>query len=524
MNIASLLVRSGSCYANLAAVAKGSDTLLDYASLAARAAVMANNLINKHGLRQGDKVAIIAANCPEYVELYFAIWHAGLVVVPVNAKLHQSEFEYVLQNSEAKLCFCSDKLAPTLRAIHGNVEGLQQIITIASDAYLSLYQGEGMAMVDTASDQPAWLFYTSGTTGRPKGAMQSHRNLLTMTQCYFSDVDDIFPGDGVLHAAPMSHGGGYYILPHIAKGGVNVVPQSSGFNEPEMLALIATHQGVSFFAAPTMVKRLVEYGEGQAQRGEPADFSKLKTIIYGGGPMYQADLHKAQQLLGDKLVQIYGQGECPMTITSLNRYAHGDTCHPDYHARLASVGTAMTGIEIKIVDSNGQAVPCNESGEIWVRGDAVMLGYYNNPTATAETIVDGWLRTGDMAKQGKDGFITLVDRSKDVIISGGTNIYPREIEEVLNRHPHIVESSVIGCKDPQWGEVVVAVVVKQPGHALDAASLDTYCLENMARFKRPKHYYFVDQLPKNNTGKILKTQLRQQFGDALVTAQREPLC
>lgn len=511
MNIASLLVKSGGCYGNRPAVMQGNKSLLDYSTLATHSAMIANSLLTKYQLDPGDRVAIIAENCPEYIELYFAIWHAGLVVVPINAKLHSREFAYVLQNSGSKVCFVSKKRYAQLVAISDDCPALKPLIVIGSDDYQQLCQGEPMDMAERHDDDAAWLFYTSGTTGKPKGAVQSHRNLLVMTQSYFTDVDNIDAGDCILHAAPMSHGGGYYILPHIAHGGINVIPNSGGFNEQEMLELIATHQGVSFFAAPTMVKRLVEHVQSQRLTSGIPDFSNLKTIIYGGGPMYQADLHNAHQLLGNKLVQIYGQGECPMSITSLTRYMHADTNHHRYASRLASVGVAMTGIEVKIADPSGNRVDNGQPGEIMVRGDAVMLGYFEDPGATSQTIIDGWLKTGDMAKQDNDGFITLVDRSKDVIISGGTNIYPREIEEVLNQHPSVIETSVIGRKDADWGEVVIAVVVIDPTQMVSSEQLDQYSLDNMARFKRPKDYIFVDKLPKNNTGKILKTELRKRY-------------
>lgn len=507
MNIASLLERSGNAFDSSPAVFSGTQQLLNYRQLARRSAIMATHLRLHFGLSAGDRVAIISANCPEYVELYFAIWHAGLVAVPVNAKLHIDDFEYVIAHSGAKVCFSSPKLVDLLSPLTTKITHFKQCISIGSEQYLALYHGECFALVDRAPNDPAWLFYTSGTTGKPKGAMQSHQNLLTMTQCYFSDVDTVDAGDCIFHAAPMSHGGGYYILPHIAHGGINVVPKSGGFDEQELLDLLSAHQQVSMFAAPTMVKRWVEYGQDQ-----PEAFANLKTIIYGGGPMYQQDLANAQALLGNKLVQIYGQGECPMSITSLSKFDHSNAQHPDFNARLASIGTPMLGTEVKIIDSKGNDVEDDQPGEIIVRSAATMLGYFDNEQATQETFVNGWLRTGDMAIKSDDGYFTLVDRAKDVIISGGTNIYPREVEEVLNTHPQIAETSVIGKTDAQWGEIVIAVVVPVDPSEINAERLDAFCLEKMARFKRPKHYIFVEELPKNNTGKILKTELRKLYG------------
>jgi long-chain acyl-CoA synthetase len=282
-----------------------------------------------------------------------------------------------------------------------------------------------------------------------------------------------------------------------------VVPASGGFDPAEIFDLLQVHRGVTMFAAPTMVKRLVEHP------GD-ADCSGLKTIVYGGGPMYVADCEAALRRFGFKLAQIYGQGESPMTITCLDKAQHADRDHPRYAQRLASVGHAFSGVEVRVADAEDLPLPVGEIGEILVRGDVVMAGYWNNPAASAETLRNGWLHTGDVGSLDKDGFLTLKDRSKDVIISGGSNVYPREVEEVLLRHPGVNEVSVVGQADPEWGEVVIAFVVPR-GAAPDSAELDALCLDNIARFKRPKRYVMVDALPKNNTGKVLKTGLREQL-------------
>ncbi len=507
MNIANLLVRSGTIYDTEPAVALAEDITLTYQKLAQRSATIANKLLLKYQLKSGDRVAVISSNCPEYIELLFAIWHAGLIAVPVNSKLHINEFSHILENSGAKLCFANKKLTSSLLGLLDDIPSFRYLIAIDSDEYNYLYQGTLAKLVECLPDDPAWLFYTSGTTGKSKGALLSHKNLFAMTFAYFSDIDAISAGDSIFHAAPMSHGSGFYILPTVANGGINVIPASGAFKEQELLNLLAHYRNVSLFAAPTMVKRWLAF----AQHNKKA-FGNLKTLIYGGGPMYQQDLASAHQLLGNRLVQMYGQGECPMTICALSKFQHNNNHHPHYKRRLASVGTPMLGIEIEIVGEDGCTVKIGQTGEIVVRGDAVMLGYFNNPEATKNTIIDGWLKTGDMAIQHDDGFITLVDRSKDIIISGGSNIYPREVEEILNQHPDVIETSVFGKNDDDWGEIVIAAIVAKHDSQLCSKTLDDFCLENMTRFKRPKNYIFVEQLPKNNTGKILKTQLRQLYG------------
>jgi long-chain acyl-CoA synthetase len=302
----------------------------------------------------------------------------------------------------------------------------------------------------------------------------------------------------------MSHGSGFYILPHVAHAGLNVVPESGGFDPAEIYSLMQSYRGVSLFAAPTMVKRLVDF-PGDADSGN------LKTVVYGGGPMYAADCKAAQARFGYKLAQIYGQGEFPMSITAMSKAIHAAVDHPRYAQRLASVGQAFTGVEVMVADGDDRPLPVGEIGEILVRGDPCMAGYWDNPQASAETLRGGWLHTGDVGNLDEEGFLTLKDRSKDVIISGGSNIYPREVEEVLLRHPGVSEVSVVGERDPEWGETVVAFVVAR-GAAPDQAELDALCLNNIARFKRPKSYRYIDALPKNSTGKVLKMELRKLLG------------
>jgi long-chain acyl-CoA synthetase len=301
----------------------------------------------------------------------------------------------------------------------------------------------------------------------------------------------------------MSHGSGCYILPHAARAACQVIPEGGSFDEDQIFALFRVQRGVTMFAAPTMLKRLAEHpGAGGS------DHPGLKTIVYGGGPMYLADLDRAQAAFGHRLAQIYGQGESPMCITALDKRAHADAAHPRHRERLASVGTAQTVVEVMVADADDRPVATGEVGEVLARGDSVMRGYWQNPEASAATLRSGWLHTGDIGSLDQDGFLTLRDRSKDLIISGGSNIYPREVEEVLLRHPAVAEVAVIGRPDARWGEAVVAFVVAAPEAACDPADLDAHCLAHIARFKRPKDYRFVDALPKNNYGKVLKTALR----------------
>lgn len=504
MNLAQLLTRAASAHGQRPAIYCGSQEVLNYAQLAQRVARLAGGL-HRRGLRPGDRVALILRNCPEYIELMFACWHAGLVVVPVNAKLHVKEFCYVLEHSGARGTFISPSLCQAVMAEKDSLPALEWLEVPGSDGYQHLCEGVPLPLAEVSADEVAWLFYTSGTTGRPKGAMLSHRNLMAMTLRYFSDVDSISPDDCIIHAAPLSHGSGLFMLPHVAAAASQVIPESGGFDADEILELIGVHSGVSFFAAPTMVSRLVHHpGVGDF------DFSQLKTIIYGGGPMYLADCKDALAVFGNRLAQIYGQGESPMTITALAKHYYAETSHPRYEERLASVGVPHTGIEVRVADADGRPLPIGETGEVLVRGDTVMLGYWANPEASAEALRDGWLHTGDLGSFDEEGFLTLKDRNKDVIISGGTNIYPREIEETLLREPRLLEVACVGRPHPDWGEEVVVFCVATDERP-STEELDELCLAHIARFKRPKEYIFVDMLPKNSYGKVLKTELRRRL-------------
>lgn len=505
MNVGQLLARSGKAYAERPALYFGEQLVCDYRELAHRAGCIGASLLRRHNLQRGDRVALFMTNNPEYLEALYGSWYAGLAVVPINAKLHPKEAEYILRDSGASLLFVSADLADSLMPLLADIPDLRVVITPGTPAYEQLYRIDPLTVVDACdNDTLAWLFYTSGTTGRPKGVMISHGNLLTMISCMCADIDLPAAGDSVVYAAPISHASGMLQFPHMIAGSSHTVPASGGFDPAELIELAKVRRPISLFAAPTMVKRLVDHIEATG-----ADPSGFKTILYGGGPMYLEDIRDALRVMGNCFVQIYGQGESPMTITVLSRYHYTNVGHPRYDARLASVGVAQTLVEVRVADSNGNSLANGEIGEVLVRGPSVMLGYWNNPEATASTIRDGWLFTGDMGCMDDDGFLTLKDRSKDMIISGGSNIYPREAEEVLLLHPAVEEVSVIGRKHAEWGEEVIAFVVTRDGQPVATAELDDLCLKNIARFKRPKHYRFVKALPKSNYGKILKTELRQ---------------
>lgn len=488
MNMFAVLEQSAARFGELGAVYAGEQRLCTWRELRDRALRLAGSL--RSAYPPGVRIAIATENRPEIIELFFAVWAAECAVVPINFKLHPKEMAQILEDSGAAIVFASPKIAAGLSPVTPC-----DIEVIGEKGYQQLLTASPARIPNTDPEALAWLFYTSGTTGRSKGAMLSHRNLTAMTVAHLADIDSPDENCALIHAAPMSHGSGLYIGPYVLRGARQVLPASGAFDPEEFLDLCAAHPGSTAFLAPTMIQRLVDTG-----RPRP---DALRAIVYGGGPMYLDGIKKAMAAFGPIFAQIYGQGESPMTITGLRRADHesGDD------AVLGSVGITRSGVEVAVLDDAGQPVAEGEIGEIVCRGDVVMSGYWNNPQATRDTVRDGWLFTGDMGSFDAHGYLTLRDRSKDVVISGGSNIYPREVEEVLLEHPEVSEACVVGAPDPEWGEIVVAFIV---GTA-EPSVLDAHLLERIARFKRPKRYEFVDELPKNSYGKVLKRELRTQL-------------
>ncbi|MBJ7340743.1 long-chain fatty acid--CoA ligase [Mycolicibacterium sp.] len=489
MNVFTVLEQTAARHGDRGAVYLGEQRVHTWAELRDRALRLATSIRTTSAA--GARIAVASENRPELVELMFAIWAAECVFVPINYKLHPREMGQILDDAGAELVFTSGRITAELTPLTPVL-----VETVDSPQYRSRLAATPLApprSTDLAA--LAWLFYTSGTTGRSKGAMLSHRNLMAMTVSHLADFDSPDADSSLLHGAPMSHGSGLYIPPYVLRGARQVIPATGAFEPEEFLDLCEHHPGCSAFLAPTMVQRLVDTG-----RPVPRN---LRTIVYGGGPMYVDSLKKAMAAFGPIFVQLYGQGEAPMTITGLRRADHVGADD----AVLGSVGYARSGVDVAVLRADGTPADTGEIGEIACRGDVVMSGYWGNPDATAATLKDGWLLTGDMGCFDARGYLTLRDRSKDVVISGGSNIYPREVEEVLLEHPDVAEACVVGAPDADWGEVVVAFIV---GTATEP-DLDALLLDRIARFKRPKRYLYIDELPKNSYGKVLKRELRERL-------------
>jgi fatty-acyl-CoA synthase len=490
VNMFALLDQAAARFGTRGAVYLGEQQLHTWAQLRDRALRLAGSLA---GLGPGARIAVASENRPEIIELMFGAWAAGCVYLPINYKLHPREMQQILDDAGAAQVFASPKIAAELcSATEVPIE------VLSGDAYASRLGAAPGDAPCTDAGELAWLFYTSGTTGRSKGAMLSHRNLMAMTVAHLADFDSPDADCSLVHGAPMSHGSGLYIPPYVLRGARQVIPASAAFEPDEFLDLCDVHPGCSAFLAPTMVQRLV-------QTGRPCPVN-LRTVVYGGGPMYVESLKRAMAAFGPIFVQLYGQGEAPMTITGLRRADHLDA---DDRV-LGSVGYARSGVDVAVLRDDGSPAATGEIGEIVCRGDVVMSGYWKNREATAATLQNGWLHTGDIGSFDERGFLTLRDRSKDVVISGGSNIYPREVEEALLEHPAVMEAGVVGAKDDEWGEVVVAFIVGE----VEPAELDAHLLDRIARFKRPKRYEYISELPKNSYGKVLKRSLRERLSQS----------
>jgi long-chain acyl-CoA synthetase len=475
VNIATLLTRAARADPEQTALRHGAQAL-SYGALDREASRFGSALL-LHGLRPGDRVAVLMRNRLEYASALFGAFRAGLVVVPINAKLHPREAAWIVGNAEAA-------------ALVTDSDGVGAPLVIRPDTdWAALLEAGDPHLADARvdADELAWLFYTSGTTGFPKGAMLSHRNLLAMTMSCLADVCDFRRDDVVLHPSPLSHGCGLYLLASLARGAVNIIDASGRFDPLEVLAAIERERVTCIaFIAPTQIVRLLD---------APArhDTSSLRAVVYGGGPIHTDHLRAALARFGPVFSQLYGQGEAPMTISGLRPADHVEEA-------LSSAGFVRTNVEVRILD-----------GEIVVRGDVVMAGYWRDPEATARTLRDGWLHTGDLGRFDERGRLVVTGRGSDMIISGGTNIYPREVEDVLVLHPRIREACVFGVPDREWGESVVAAIVAVRGLEPEPDDVIAFCRDRLASFKKPRYVELLPALPRNAYGKILRRELRAAY-------------
>lgn len=469
------------------------------------------NAFRNLGVEKSSRVGILLPNIPEYIITDFSLIKGGLVRVPLNTKLAAPEIEYILTDSEASVLvyhhdFSSkvDQIRPSLKHIKHFicVGGHEKTIDISFEKLLKESSDEAN-YESVENEDPFQILYTSGTTGKPKGALTNVRSRISSLNNVFIDEMSITNRDSIIHVASLAHGTGTKVLPHYLKGATNILLQR--FDVEEFLETVEKYRATTTWMVPTMISMLIEY-----PRIEEYDLSSLKTIVYAGASMPVAVIQKAMEVFGNIFVQVYGLSEAPNPDLVLTKEDHlrGLYERPQI---LDSSGRQILNVFVDIVDEHGNPVKDHEIGEIVIKGDNIMTEYWKNPEATAETIKDGWLYTGDLAKRDEEGYIYIVDRSKDMIISGGYNIYPREIEEVLYQHEAVLEVAVIGVPDERWGEIVKACVVLREGYELTKEELIAYCEEHLARYKKPREVEFLDSLPKNPNGKISKKELRERY-------------
>jgi acyl-CoA synthetase (AMP-forming)/AMP-acid ligase II len=514
MNLGRLLVNSALRRPDAPALTQGGATRT-YAGFASRTAQLTRGL-GSLGVGHGDRVAVLMRNTPELLETMFACFTGGYGWVPLNAKFTSAEVAYHVGDSGAKVVITDVEgldvvLGADLSGVAVVSTGAAPGDVVGYDDLLAGFDG-GLFVADVGRDDLAWLFYTSGTTGKPKGAMLTHGVLDFAVASWLADLTPLDDDDVTMHAAPLTHGAGFHAMAAVARGVHQVISSPGRFEPAEILSLMANAGVTNTWLVPTQIVMLVD-----AARADPPALPSLARIVYGGAAFAVPDLKDAISVFGPRFVQLYGQGETPMTATVLPPSAHAAAIAGERPELLASAGYARPGMDVRVFDANDREAAVGDVGEVVVRGPAVMTGYWGRPEATAETMRGGWLHTGDLGRMDERGFLFLLDRAKDMIITGGSNVYAVEIEAVLAENPAVHEVAVVGIPDRTWGELVVAVVALT-GESLDEASvvssLEKQCASALAGYKRPRRFVFVKALPRNAYGKVVKREIRETLDPA----------
>ncbi len=461
------------------------------------------------GIVKGDRILVHSRNGDEMFWSMFAAFRLGAVWVPTNFRLMPDEVAYLATASGAKAFLCHGDFADHAAAVSGP-EFIWRIgegafgETSLTDA-IEAHAGVHFANTTVEYDDPCWFFFTSGTTGRSKAAVLTHGQMAFVVTNHLADLT---PGtterDASLVVAPLSHGAGVHQLMQTARGVPTILLPSEKFDIAEAFRLIERHRVSNIFTVPTILKMMVEH-----PAADRFDHSSLRYVIYAGAPMYREDQKAALQKLGGVLVQYFGLGEVTGNITVLPPELHDREDGP--RARIGSCGYERTGMQVSIQGDDGRELKPFETGEICVIGPAVFAGYYDNPDANAKAFRDGWFRTGDLGHMDEEGFVYITGRASDMYISGGSNIYPREVEEKILTHPAIGEVAVLGIPDPVWGEVGVAVCVPRAGASVTEAEMAGFLSPKVPRYKMPKRFFFWSELPKSGYGKIPKRLVRDEL-------------
>lgn len=482
-----------------------------WADLDRRVDAMAAALSAK-GIRKGDRVLVQSKNCNQMFESMFACFRIGAVWVPTNFRQTPDEVAYLAQASGAVAMICQGDFPEHAAKIREAAPAIRLQISIGHSSFGDNYDDlvehhlrQPMPAAAVEHDDPCWFFFTSGTTGRPKAAVLTHGQMAFVIT---NHLCDLMPGttntDASLVVAPLSHGAGIHQLVQVARAAKTVLLASERFDVDEAWALVEKWRVTNMFTVPTIVKLLTEHPSVDAH-----DHSSLRYVIYAGAPMYREDQKHALKKLGKVLVQYFGLGEVTGNITVLPPWLHDPEDGPD--VKVGTCGYERTGMQVSIQDDQGREVPAGATGEICVCGPAVFAGYYDNPDANAKAFRDGWFRTGDLGHMDEEGFLFITGRASDMYISGGSNIYPREIEEKILTHPAVAEVAVLGVPDRTWGEAGVAVCALRPGQALNEGELLDWLDGRIARYKLPKRVFFWEALPKSAYGKITKRTIREEL-------------
>ncbi len=507
MNVGHILTRTAKNFPEREGLIIGGQRLT-FKEINERVNQLANSLLAK-GLQKGDRVGLLFYNSLAYFESYLALYKAGLVWVRLNYRLSTSELVNMMRDSQASAIMHGPEFEKVGDEICNSISAVK----------LRIHQGEGPGLgyedflssgnkeepsVEINEEDLSDIWYTSGTTGEPKGIMITHGNILTCVQFLLSDVYWITEEDKLLTVGALSHAGSVRVLPFVLRGALNVLHKS--FDPLEIFKTIEREKITDISTVPTMLLSLMDHPERRNY-----DLSSLKTITYAGAPTPVERIKEAVEIFGPILDQSFGQAESIITITHLPKHEHIISDDPELEKRLASVGREYPGVQIKVVNEKGKGCTPGEIGEVITKSDLVMRGYWNRPEQTAEALKNGWLYTGDLGYQDEKGYLYLMDRKHGRIITGGLNVYPREVEEVLAQHKSVAEVCVFGVPDPKWGEAVTAAVTLRPGTDASEQGLIEFCKGKVASYKAPKKLHILDSLPKTAYGKILQRELKKRF-------------
>ena len=506
MNLAHFVEQAAMRHPQAMALAWG-DQQWNWREMNARINAMAYALVHDFAVLKGDRIIVQSTNCNQMFESMLACFRIGAIWVPANFRGSPDDLDWMATSSGAVGLICHADFPEHAKKLQTKVNFTLAIgaadFAADYDALVSKHSGAITPLVAVDYHDPCWFFFTSGSTGKPKAVVLTHGHMAFVVTNHLADLMPATTEQDVsLVVAPLSHGAGVHALVQVARGVASILPKTSRFDPHEIWRLVEKYQVSNMFTVPTILKILIEH-----PAVDQVDHSSLRYVIYAGAPMYQVDQENALAKIGLVLVQYFGLGEVTGNITVLPAHLH----HKSGSSQSGSCGYARTGMQVQIQDKQGAELPVGETGEICVIGPAVFKGYWNNPAANAQAFRNGWFRTGDVGHMDQQGFFYITGRESDMYISGGSNIYPREIEEKILQHADINEVAVIGIADAKWGEVGVAICVAREGVTVANLDIEEFLSGKIASYKMPKQFTFWPELPKSAYGKITKKLVKEQY-------------